>query len=260
MCTLALYLRQFDDYPLVVAANRDEYFSRPSEAPQLLAKDPPIFGGKDLVAGGTWFGVNAYGMVAGIVNRRMQTSARHDTARSRGLLCLDLLRAKDVVETEKLLENEDGSKYPPFLLLIARAAAAFVAFNSEKEITRVELHAGLHVFSNTSFTDSSGGKLGHARDLFSKAGASLRTQLADPKAPLDTAVGILRGVLSSHDSANESQETRDAICVHTDRAVYGTVSSSIVFYARREKRFYFYHAAGAPCRSNYEAAEAPRLS
>jgi|SRR5712692_2281928 len=157
MCTLALYLRQFEDYPLVVAANRDEHFSRPSATPQLLTKDPPIFGGKDLVAGGTWLGVNAHGMVAGIVNRRIQVSGSTKAPRSRGLLCLDMLRAKDAVQARERLEGEIGPAYQPFLLLIASPKSAFVAFNTGGEIKRLELEAGLHVFRNTAFTDSDGG-------------------------------------------------------------------------------------------------------
>jgi uncharacterized protein with NRDE domain len=259
MCTLALYLRQFEDYPLVVAANRDEHFSRPSAPPELLANDPSIFGGKDLVAGGTWLGVNEYGVVAGIVNRRIQTTAHSDTARSRGMLCLDMLRGKDVVDAHKRLEREDGSKYRPFLLLIASAETAFVAFNSGGEIKRMELNSGLHVFSNTSFTESNAGKLNHAHGLFSTASVSLCAQLKRPAARLESAVGILRRVLSDHATGNGSQDPRNAICVHA-APDYGTVSSSIIFHAAVERKFYFYHASGAPCRTTYEAAEPPKLS
>jgi uncharacterized protein with NRDE domain len=259
MCTLALYLRQFEDYPLVVAANRDEHFSRPSAPPQLLANDPPIFGGKDLVAGGTWLGVNAHGMVAGIVNRRIQVSGSTKAPRSRGLLCLDMLRAKDSLQARERLERENGPVYQPFLLLVASEETAFVAFNTGGEIKRLELEAGLHIFSNTSFTDSGGGKLDHAREFFAAAAASLEPRLKRSRAQLDSAVGILSGVLSSHDSGDNSQEPRDAICVHA-APDYGTVSSSIIFYAAVERKFYFYHASGAPCRTTYEAAEPPKLS
>jgi uncharacterized protein with NRDE domain len=259
MCTLALYLRQFEDYPLVVAANRDEHFSRPSATPQLLTKDPPIFGGKDLVAGGTWLGVNEYGVVAGIVNRRIEPVKPIDRPRSRGLLCLDMLRAENDGQLRKRLEREDGSKYQPFLLLIASAEAAFVAINSGDEIKRMELDAGLHVFSNTSFTESNAGKLNHAHGLFSTASISLCAQLKRPAARLESAVGILRRVLSDHATGNGSQDPRNSICVHA-APDYGTVSSSIIFYAAVERKFYFYHASGAPCRTTYEAAEPPKLS
>lgn len=259
MCTLALYLRQFENYPLVVAANRDEHFSRPSATPQLLTKDPPIFGGKDLVAGGTWLGVNAHGMVAGIVNRRAAPAQSRETVRSRGLLCLNMLRAKDAVQARERLERGVGPAYQPFLLLVASEETAFVAFNTGGEIKRLELEAGLHVFSNTSFTDSGSGKLDHARGLFAAAAVPLVPQLKRPRAQLDSAVGILRDVLSSHDSGDNSQEPRDAICVHA-APDYGTVSSSIIFHAAVERKFYFYHASGAPCRTTYEAVEPPKLS
>jgi uncharacterized protein with NRDE domain len=259
MCTLALYLRQFTHFPLVIAANRDEQFSRPSASPQVLSNDPPIFGGKDLVAGGTWLGVNAHGMAAGIVNRRIEAVKPIDRPRSRGLLCLDMLRAKDEVQARERLEREIDPAYQPFLLLVASEATAFVAFNTDGEIKRLELEAGLHVFSNTSLTDSGGGKLDHAHELFAAAANPLGIRLKRSRAQLDSAVGILRGVLSSHDSGDNSQEPRDAICVHA-APDYGTVSSSIIFYAAAERKFYFYHASGAPCRTTYEAVEPPKLS
>jgi uncharacterized protein with NRDE domain len=260
MCTLAVYLREFDDYPLVVAANRDEHFSRPTAPPELLANDPSIFGGKDLVAGGTWLGVNALGLTAGIVNRRAAHTQSRETVRSRGLLCLDMLRAKDATQARERLERELGSAYQPFILLVASEETAFVAFNTGGEIQRLDLDAGLHVFSNTSFTDSGGGKLDQARELFAAAANSLGTRLKRSRAQLDSAVEVLRGVLSSHDSANHSQEPRDTICVHKAGADYGTVSSSIIFYARDEKKFHFYHASGPPCRTGYQAVEVPEFS
>jgi uncharacterized protein with NRDE domain len=257
MCTLALYLRQFEDYPLVIAANRDEHFSRPSAAPGILSDKPMILAGKDLVAGGTWLGVNAHGLAAGIVNRRVKAASPIAAPISRGLLCLDTLRAQDAGQVGKRLEREDGSNYQPFVLLVASAEAAFVAFNSGSQIKRVELKAGLHVFSNTSFTDSAGGKLTQAHALFSTAAVSLYAQLKQPAAPLESAVSVLRRVLSAHAPMNGPQEARDSICVHT--ADYGTVSSSVIFQSRAEKTFYFYHASGPPCHAEFEAVEPLKL-
>src|SRR5881409_2866861 len=91
VCTLAAFVRIFPAWPLVVAANRDEFLARPATAPQLLREEAPrAVGGRDLTAGGTWLGVAETGVVAGILNRR--TSTPPDASyRSRGLLCLDLL-------------------------------------------------------------------------------------------------------------------------------------------------------------------------
>jgi uncharacterized protein with NRDE domain len=258
MCTLALYLRQFEHYPLVIAANRDEHFSRPSAAPQILLEEPMVFGGKDLVAGGTWLGVNEHGVVAGIVNRRVKAANPTHRPRSRGLLCLDMLRAENPAQARALLDREHAARYQPFLLLLASVEGAFVAFNSNK-IDRIDLDAGIHVFSNTSFSDSKGGKLDHARELFSAAARSLRTPLRRSPVQLDSAVKVLHHVLSDHAPVNNSHEPRNSICVHAS-GDYGTVSSSIIFYAAVEKEFHFYHAAGAPCRVNYEALAPMKLA
>jgi uncharacterized protein with NRDE domain len=260
MCTLAVYLREFADFPLVVAANRDEHFSRPSAAPRLLANDPAVFGGQDLVAGGTWLGVNENGLAAAVVNRRVEAPSPAAAPKSRGLLCLEMLRAKNVAQAEQWLKRENGSKYAPFLLLIAGLDAAFVIFNAEHGIGRMELDQGLHVFGNTSFTDFDGGKLSHARELFSTAAVALRSRLKESGRPPDAAVKILHSVLSDHLPANNSTEPKDALCVHVPGADYGTVSSSIIIRPRSEKRFYYYHAAGAPCQAEFQAMEPPPLS
>ena len=70
MCTLAIYFQVFPDYPVVIAANRDEYLARPALPPTTLLEHPHVVGGKDLQASGTWLGINQYGLVAGLLNRR----------------------------------------------------------------------------------------------------------------------------------------------------------------------------------------------
>lgn len=260
MCTLALYFREFRGYPLVIAANRDEQFSRPASAPAVWPGAPKILAGKDLAAGGTWLGVNARGVAAGIVNRRVNPAETSAPPRSRGLLCLDMLQTGNAGEARERLGREEGAKYQPFALLVADADAAFVAFNSGKEINLTELAPGLHVFSNTSFTGQGRGKLDYARGLFASAGGALRDKLDGAAAKLDAAVATLKAVLGDHAPADHSPEPRDAICVHTPGAAYGTVSSSIIFASRAEKKFYFYHAGGAPCRSGYAPAEPLAIS
>jgi uncharacterized protein with NRDE domain len=91
VCTLAVFLGVFPDAPLVVAANRDEFLARATAPPGLLRTESPrAFGGRDLIAAGTWLGVNEAGLIAGMLNRRT-TSTLDPTCRSRGQLCLDML-------------------------------------------------------------------------------------------------------------------------------------------------------------------------
>jgi hypothetical protein len=62
-------------------------------------------------------------------------------------------------------------------------------------------------------------------------------------------VGSFKEILSNH-SVHGKRGSRDAICVHSED--YGTVSSTIIFYRDHERQFYYYHAPGPPCRSDYE--------
>ena len=256
MCTLAIYLRQFEKYPLVVAANRDEHFTRASEAPKIWNADPAMLAGKDLVAGGTWLGVNATGLAAAIVNRRIQTEPPA-APRSRGQLCLDMLQTATLGDARAALPYEDAGRYQPFLLLVATAEGAFAAYNAGSEVELIKVRPGLHVFSNTSFTEQDGKKLEHARQRFAAAGEALAPMLSEADS-LEPAVRILRDALGDH-TAGETADTKGALCVHVPGADYGTVSSSIVFQSQNNK-FYFYHAPGPPCRTEFQlAAELPIL-
>jgi len=251
MCTLAIYLRQFENYPLVIAANRDEHFARASEAPKLWNGDPAILAGKDLVAGGTWLGANSAGIAAAIVNRKVQIEPQ-DAPRSRGLLCLDMLQAATLADARAALPFEDAGRYQPFLLLVASAQGAFAAYNAASEVELINLPSGLHVFGNTSFTEQDGKKLDHARGLFAKTGEALAPILKDA-ASLEAAVRILHDALGDH-TVVESADTKGALCVHVPGADYGTVSSSIIFQSQNDGQFHFYHAPGPPCRTEYQPA------
>lgn len=261
MCTLALYLQEFENVPLLVAANRDERLARPAAPPALIHHETPrVFGGKDLLAGGTWLGVNERGVVAAILNRR--TEGERPAARSRGLLCLDLLSAGSLAAARALLEKENGSDYRPFNLLLAGAGEALAAYNVGAGIETVELDRGLHVLSNTGLFDPRSEKLERAHKLFSGAREALRTRLDPPPEgrgePAPAFVRLLREILSDHTLTGGAGESKRAICVHAGD--YGTVSSSIVMLERGQRSFRFYHAPAAPCRSEYEASPLFELS
>lgn len=261
MCTLSLYFHQFDGYPLVVAANRDEYYERPSAAPQVLSDRPLIFGGKDLQAGGTWLGINQHGLLVGILNRRFEAARDRSDKRSRGLLCLEILAARDPNQAVAILRRQRASAYLPFNLLIASAGSADVAYNEADSIEVVPLDHGLHVLSNAFVFDPRSEKTDAAYGLFLAAAAGAREDpdrffregafLDSPPAEENPpCVAALGQALASHQRHEAGGDPRGAICVHADH--YGTVSSSIVVLAGGERRFTYYHAQGAPCRSPFE--------
>jgi uncharacterized protein with NRDE domain len=245
MCTLALFFHELRGYPLVVGANRDEYFNRPTAPPCILLDHPLVFGGKDLWAGGTWLGVNEHGLLVGILNRRSEGEKEKSRERSRGLLCLDVLKAGSPAQACSLLRREKGSAYQPFNLFFADADEAFVAYNVGEHIEWVGLERGIHVLSNTSIYDPPSGRGGHARRLLPVGTGQERDNVRDHP----SFIGRLKGILSSHGLCDEAAKSSEALCVH--RSEYGTVSSSVIFYQGDEKQFHFYHASGPPCRSEY---------
>lgn len=94
MCLAIIAYRSFPSWPLIVAANRDEYHSRASLPAQPWAQEPNIIGGRDLLAGGTWLGVNRNGHWALLTNHR-DPNRQNPDAPSRGELTQAFLRTTD---------------------------------------------------------------------------------------------------------------------------------------------------------------------
>src|SRR5579864_4778659 len=84
MCLILVAWRAHPNYPLVIAANRDEYHVRAAQAASWW-QHPPILAGRDLSAGGTWLGLTRDGRFAALTNYRDPSRQRHD-APSRGAL------------------------------------------------------------------------------------------------------------------------------------------------------------------------------
>ena len=68
MCLILLAWQTHPEFPLVVAANRDEFYARPSAGAGRWPADPRILGGRDLEAGGTWLGLREDGRFAGMTD------------------------------------------------------------------------------------------------------------------------------------------------------------------------------------------------
>ena len=90
MCLIVLGWRAHPDFPLVVAANRDEFHARPADPAAFWTDYPSILAGRDLEARGTWMGASRGGRFAAVTNYRgaREPSAKH----SRGALVTDFLR------------------------------------------------------------------------------------------------------------------------------------------------------------------------
>lgn len=85
MCLIAFAHRVHPEFPLVVAANRDEFYSRPSAPAAFWEDQPGILAGRDLECMGTWLGVTRSGRFAAVTNYRDPADVRAN-AESRGTL------------------------------------------------------------------------------------------------------------------------------------------------------------------------------
>ncbi len=119
MCLIAFALGQRADCPLLLAANRDEYWQRPTRplAAWALAHGQTVYAGRDLLAGGTWLGFSAAGRVAMLTNVRDGLPER--AARSRGELVTRWLAGPAAVpDVPALLQQTDPSAYNGFNLVL----------------------------------------------------------------------------------------------------------------------------------------------
>jgi uncharacterized protein with NRDE domain len=245
VCTLALYFRVFEDYPLVVAANRDEHYDRPSAPPTVLNGQPNIIAGRDLRANGTWLGVNDYGLIAGVLNRRVDgQQLTSSEARSRGVLCMDVLNLESGKASNVFL-RQHRFRYNPFTLLFADRNEAFVSYNDEQRIIIQKLETGLHVFSSAAEFEMHSAKADRAYALFARVSRRVRPTNGIALESIE----VLQTVLADHSLRADWDDPGDAICVH--RETSGTVSSSIFYFSERESRFYSFFCPGAPCRNSF---------
>jgi uncharacterized protein with NRDE domain len=145
MCLIVFANNVIKDYKLIFAANRDEFYNRPSEQADFWKDHPDLLAGKDLQAGGTWMGITRKGKFAAITNFRDLKNNRND-APSRGELTLDFL-VKDVTPEEyyNRLKSELNN-YNGFNLILGNIDELYYFSNKTDGLTKLE--PGIHGISN----------------------------------------------------------------------------------------------------------------
>jgi uncharacterized protein with NRDE domain len=144
MCLILFAYRVSPDAPLVVAANRDEFYARPATAAQRWDDAPGIFAGRDLTAGGTWLGVADNGRFAAVTNFSENPETPLPPG-SRGDLTANFLRAD--IGARAYAAAIDGGYYRGFSLLLWDGADLVYASNRNSE-PRV-MPPGVHGLANT---------------------------------------------------------------------------------------------------------------
>lgn len=239
MCILMMIHQGVEGYPTVLAANRDEYYDRPSMGPQLLQHSPIVWGGRDMRAGGTWLGINADGLVVGLTNRRLRQEQETDPhRRSRGLLCLEALQHRRAAEVVEFLASEPPDRYNACNLLIADHDEIFwMAYDGKPETRR--LLPGLYILANGNLNDFETVRIRRARQLLQ---SSQHVQL-------DRLLPLLEQVCRDHEAGVQD---RDTICMHREDEQYGTVSSTIIALSPTLHHSIYHYAEHHPCCHPYQ--------
>src|SRR5207244_6627758 len=155
-----LFYRVVEDAPVVAGANRDEFYNRGGEPPQILDGPLPAIAGLDPVAKGTWFGVNQHGVLVAVTNR--PKSELPAQPRSRGLLARDLLGCPTAtLAVEQAARELDRGRYAGCNIVCADKESATVVHGGDWLRIR-PLPPGLHVLTSHDVNDASDRRLGHS--------------------------------------------------------------------------------------------------
>jgi uncharacterized protein with NRDE domain len=225
MCLILLAWQVHPDYPLVLAANRDEFYARPTAPAQWWSGPPAILAGRDLEAGGTWLGVTRSGAFAALTNFRAPDQHRAG-APSRGQLVPQMLD-ETYGPAERLARLQaQAPRYNGFNLLWAEHGQ-LIAYESVPQRTR-RLGAGIYGLSN------------HLLDTPWPKVEQAKSRLADALTALPEERALL-GLLRDEAPAPDEQLPRTGVSLAWERLLssafihapdYGTRCSTILTLSR----------------------------
>ena len=230
MCVIYIAFGQHPDHPLILLANRDEYYARPSLAAAFWDDFPEIYAGRDLVGGGTWLGVNKSGRVAAVTNYRDPSAPTGIV--SRGQLVAEYLRSNN--EPRDYLEKvmQVRTTYSGFNLIVgevsSRCEQLLYCSNRGDEI--IKLNKGIYGLSNhlldTPWPKVEEGKkrLGNLMDTGNANDEQLFEILADETMAEDDE-------LPSTGIPIEAEKAISAVFIRTP--YYGTRGSTLVKFDKR---------------------------
>ena len=151
MCLIVFAWRPDSDYPLLLAANRDEFHSRPSAPLHWWNDAPEILPGRDLQAGGTWLGVSRGGRFAAVTNIRDPGQSAHAAPCSRGDLTRGFLAGAVPAQRYLATVAAKVGDYQGFNLLLSDGAQLWYLHGSRAQPAAPRaLASGIYGLSNAA--------------------------------------------------------------------------------------------------------------
>ncbi len=222
MCLIVFAWKLIPQCPLVLAANRDEFFVRPTQPAGWWEDLPDVYAGRDLEAGGTWLGVDRRGRVAALTNIR-NGQQPHTDKRSRGELVANFLSNDIAAPTYLEQVREEAAHYNGFNLIFGDEHGLYWVSNHDQAAFK-SLEPGIYGISNGSL-DTPWPKVVRAKAQF----ASLLCQ----GAPDDAYFEMLSDTTRASDArlpdtgvSLEWERLLSPICIESEH--YGTRASSLV--------------------------------
>ena len=226
MCLLLISYNTNTEFPFIVAANRDEFYSRPTEKAGFWKEYTGLLAGRDLEAGGTWLGITKSGRFAGITNFR-DLHRIMENAPTRGLLTLNFLASG--ISAFQYGENlkEKAADYNGYNLLFSDMKNLFYFSNQTGELSRFD--SGIYGLSN-HLLDTPWPKVVQSKNAFIDAVSK------DKLVPED-----LFNILSDDREAPDDQLPETGLSRELERIVspvfiksdrYGTRSSTVILINR----------------------------
>lgn len=170
MCSVVIARHCLPDWPILMAANRDEMLDRPWQPPARHWPDrEEVVAGLDELAGGTWLGLNDYGVVATILNRK-HTLGPAAGKRSRGELVLEALDHADAAAAIDAMLSLNADAYRPFNMVIAdNQHAAVIIGRGEGAVIRQDIPDGVSMITHADLNDTQSVRIGYHLTAFRKA-------------------------------------------------------------------------------------------
>lgn len=230
MCLITFNFHAHPNYKLILAANRDEFYKRPTAKAGFWEDHPNVLAGRDLEQMGTWMGITKGGRIASLTNYRNPKENKAGK-RSRGEIVSGFLTGNESAQAFLLELQDKREQYQGFNLIVGDADSLFFYSNVQNEI--IEVEPGTHGLSN-HLLDTEWPKV-----LKGKSG--LYQCIADSS---EVNVHCLFSMLQNADPAADKELPETGVNLEWERSLsplfiktpdYGTRSSTVLTIDRENK-------------------------
>jgi uncharacterized protein with NRDE domain len=232
MCLINVAYKVKPNYDLVVSANRDEFYHRPTAQVSFWEDAPHVLAGRDLSKMGTWMGVTKQGRFAALTNYR-DPSELEGNKRSRGELVSRFLIGDDLPESYVKIIQQQREHYLGFNLLVGDVDSLYYYSNIQNEIRLLE--PGLYGLSN-HLLDTPWPKVRKGKDELERCLNSATENMKE----------CLFSSLQFAEPAPDDELPRTGVSLEWERKLsplfiqtpeYGTRSSTVVFMNHKKVQF-----------------------